>query len=143
MAELKTRKTQASVAEFLYGIVDPARRADAGTVAALMQDVTGEPPAMWGPGIVGFGHCRLRYDSGRELDWMLVGFSPRKAALTLYIVPGFDAYEGLIARLGKFRTGKSCLYVKRLDDIDQTVLRELVRQSVDWMRVRHAPDCTA
>lgn len=138
MAELKTKKTQASVADFLDGIEDETKRADAHAVAALMQAVTGDAPAMWGPGIVGFGRCRLRYESGRELDWMLVGFSPRKAALTLYIMPGFAVYEDLMARLGKFTTGKSCLYVKSLAGIDPAVLRELVTRSVEHMRKQHA-----
>lgn len=138
MAELKTKKTQASVADGLDGIEDETKRADAHAVAALMQAVTGDAPAMWGPGIVGFGRCRLRYESGRELDWMLVEFSPRKAALTLYIMPGFAAYEDLMARLGKFTTGKSCLYVKSLAGIDLAVLRELVTRSVEHMRKQHA-----
>lgn len=137
MAELKTQKTCESAADFLAGIEDARRRADALAVCALMQDVTGDTPALWGPAIVGFGSCRLRYDSGRELDWMLVGFSPRKAALTLYIFPGFTEYEGLMARLGKFTTGKSCLYIKRLADIDTAVLRELVALSVQHMRKQH------
>ena len=137
MAELKTKKTQASVAGFLDDIEDERKRADARTVSALMQEVTGAAPAMWGPGIVGFGHCLLRYESGRELDWMLVGFSPRKAALTLYIMPGFDEYDDLLARLGKFSTGKSCLYIKTLAGIDQAVLRELVTRSVEHMREQH------
>lgn len=137
MAEIKTQKTLASPATFLAAVTDERRRRDAQAVCALMQEVTGDPPAMWGPAIVGFGHCRLRYESGRELDWMLVGFSPRKAALTLYIMPGFDAYDGLLARLGRFTTGKSCLYVKRLDDVDLGVLRELVARSVQHMRERH------
>lgn len=138
MAELKTQRTQASVADFLDGIADGNRRDDARIVAALMQDVTGDAPAMWGPGIVGFGRCRLRYESGRELDWMLAGFSPRKAALTLYIMPGFSGHQVLMARLGKFSTGKSCLYVKSLAGIDLAVLRELVTRSVEHMRRQHA-----
>ncbi|MBB5208071.1 DUF1801 domain-containing protein [Chiayiivirga flava] len=137
MAELKTQKTLASPAAFLATVTDERRRRDAQAVCTLMQEVTGDPPAMWGPAIVGFGHCRLRYESGRELDWMLVGFSPRKAALTLYIMPGFDAYDGLLARLGRFTTGKSCLYVKRLDEVDMDVLRELVARSVRHMRERN------
>lgn len=134
MAELKTQKTRDSVEGFLAGIENARRRDDARRVSALMQEVTGDPPAMWGPAIVGFGHCVLRYDSGRTLDWMLVGFSPRKAALTLYIMPGFDDYAALLQRLGKHSTGKSCLYVKSLDDIDEDVLRTLVARSVEHMR---------
>lgn len=137
MAELKTQKTRESVTDFLAGIEDARRRVDALAVCALMQDVTGDAPALWGPAIVGFGNCRLRYENGRELDWMQVGFSPRKAALTLYIFPGFAEYEGLMARLGTFTTGKSCLYIKRLADIDTAVLRELVALSVQHMRKQH------
>ena len=134
MAELKTRASDASVAAFLDGIADAGRRRDAVAVGDLMQEVTGEAPVLWGSSIVGYGRCRMRYDSGRELDWMLVGFSPRKSALTLYIMPGFEQYDGLLARLGKHTTGKSCLYLKTLAGVDQGVLRELVAHSVEHMR---------
>ncbi len=134
MAELKTQENDASVADFLNAIPDEAKRADAWRVARLMEEVTGEPPRMWGDSIVGFGHYRYRYASGREGDWMLTGFSPRKANLTLYIMAGFDHYEDLRARLGKHTVGKSCLYVKRLSDLDEAALRQLVAQSVDHMR---------
>jgi hypothetical protein len=104
-----------------------------------MREVTGERPVMWGPSIVGYGQYRYVYESGREGDWMLVGFSPRKTALTLYIMPGFSRYEELMQRLGKHSTGKSCLYLKKLADVDMTVLRELVGASVEHMR-RKAPN---
>ena len=134
MAENKTQKTKASVAEFLDAIADEQQRKDAKAVDKLMREVTGEKPAMWGPGIVGYGSYHYVYDSGREGDWMRVGFSPRKAALTLYIMPGFARYETLMSKLGKFTTGKSCLYIKKLGDVDQTVLRELIAASVAHMR---------
>ena len=134
MAELKTQENDASVPEFLNAVGDERRRADAQRLAGIMQEETGEPPRMWGDSIVGYGHYHYRYASGREGDWMLVAFSPRKTNLTLYIMAGFDGYEELLGRLGKFTTGKSCLYLKRLADVDEAVLRELVRRSADHMR---------
>lgn len=134
MAELKTKETDASVAAFVEAIQDDRRRADARAILDLMQEVTGEPATMWGESIVGFGRYHYKYESGREGDWFLTGFSPRKQNLTLYIMAGFDQYDDLMDRLGKYRTGKSCLYVKSLDQIDQTVLRELVARSVEHMK---------
>lgn len=134
MATLKTAPTDASVEAFLGTVEDEARRDDCRTVLDLMQRVTGEPPQMWGDSIVGFGSYHYVYDSGREGDWFLTGFSPRKRSLTLYIMAGFDRYDELMERLGKHKTGKSCLYVNRLSDIDMDVLEELVRQSVEHMR---------
>jgi len=134
MAEPKTQETEASVADFLNAIPDEAKRADAWRVARLMEEETGAPPRMWGDSIVGFGHYHYKYASGREGEWMLAGFSPRKANLTLYLMSGFDRFEDLRARLGKHTVGKSCLYVKRLSDIDEAALRQLVRESVEHMR---------
>lgn len=130
MAELKTRPTGEDVEEFLNGVADESKRRDSFAVLELMRDVTGEQPTMWGPSIVGFGRYHYRYASGREGDWFLTGFSPRKRDLTLYIMDGFDGYDGLLASLGKFRTGKSCLYIKRLDDVDIPTLRTLIERSV-------------
>jgi hypothetical protein len=101
-----------------------------------MAEVTGDEPRLWGRGMVGFGTYHYRYESGREGDWFVTGFAPRKSDLTLYIMAGFDRYEALMSRLGKYRTGKSCLYVKRLADVDEAVLRELVEESVGWVRGR-------
>ncbi|HET8658208.1 MAG TPA: DUF1801 domain-containing protein [Micromonosporaceae bacterium] len=126
MAELKTQRNEASVEEFLAAVPDPRRRADAQAVCRLMTEVTGERPAMWGDSIVGFGTYHYRYATGREGDWPAVGFSPRKQALTIYVSEGFDAYEELLARLGPHQTGRSCLYVKRLSDVDEQALRSLV-----------------
>jgi hypothetical protein len=134
MAELKTRVNDASVADFLNGVGDDQKRADCFELVDLMKDVTGEEPKMWGPSIVGFGSYHYRYDSGREGDWMQVGFSPRKQALTLYIMSGFSRYEELLKRLGKHKTGKACLYVKRLSDVDRDVLRDLIAQSVEHVK---------
>jgi hypothetical protein len=127
MTELKTRKTSMSVAEFLSAVADPVRRVDAQAACALMTEVTGQPPVMWGTSIVGFGSYHYRYATGREADWPAVGLSPRKQALTLYISTGFDTYQELLGRLGPHTVGKSCLYLKRLSDVDEEVLRSLVR----------------
>ncbi|MBN2472691.1 MAG: DUF1801 domain-containing protein [Anaerolineae bacterium] len=137
MAQNKTTPGQGSVTAFLQ-TVEEQRRADCETLVALMQEVTGEPPVMWGDSMVGFGSYHYKYASGREGDWFVVGFSPRKQNLTLYIMAGFEEYEALLARLGKHTTGKSCLYVKRLADVDMDALRELVRQSVAHMRASSA-----
>ena len=137
MAELKTKATTASVSDFLARIADEERRKDCLAVAKIMEKATGAKPRMWGPSIVGFGEMRYKYASGRELDWFLTGFSPRKNDLTLYIMPGFARYAELMKSLGRHKTGKSCLYIKRLADIDQTVLRTLVEQSVNAMRSAH------
>lgn len=132
--ELKTKANEADPAAFLETVADERQRADSYVILDLMQRITGEPAKMWGPAIIGFGSRTLKYDSGRELDWMLIGFSPRKASLTLYIMDGFDRYDELLASLGKHKTGKSCLYVKRLADIDMAVLETLVTESVEHIR---------
>lgn len=138
MAELKTSKTKASASEFLKNIDDAGRRADCKAVAKMMRAATGCKAEMWGPAIVGFGSYDYKYESGREGNWFLTGFSPRKQALTLYIMPGFAQYDKLMASLGKFKTGKSCLYVKSLDDIDRGVLQQLIEQSVGQMQKKYA-----
>jgi hypothetical protein len=133
MAEAKTQPTKASVAAFLKAVPDEQRRKDGQAVAKLMQEITGEKPVMWGPSIVGFGKYRYRYASGQEGEWPIAGFSPRKSDLVLYIMPGFDRYEALLAKLGRHKTGKSCLYLRKLSDADPAVLRELVSLSVAAM----------
>lgn len=134
MAELKTRPTDQSVERFIAGIGDPERREDCRAVARIMRRVTRTKPKMWGPSIVGFGSYHYKYASGREGDWFLTGFSPRKQSLTLYIMAGFKRYGELLSRLGKHKTGKSCLYVKRIDEVDLAVLEELIEQSVQYLR---------
>ena len=134
MAELKTKLTDASVEAFLNTLEDESKRKDAQTILQMMQDVTGEAPRMWGNSIVGFGSYRYKYASGKEGDWMLTGFSPRKQNLTLYIMSGFEINADIMSRLGKHTTGKGCLYIKKLKDVDQTVLRELITQSVEHIR---------
>ena len=133
MAELKTKPTDASVEAFLNSVEPEKKRQDSFAILQLMREVTGEEPQMWGSSIIGFGSYHYKYASGREADWMLVGFAPRKQALTLYIMSGFEGYDELMANLGKHKTGKSCLYINKLDDVDQDTLRELVRQSVEHM----------
>jgi hypothetical protein len=130
MAELKTKATNASVDKFLAGVKDQQRRNDCLTVARMMQRATKAEPKMWGPSIVGFGAMTYRYESGRELEWFRIGFSPRKDSLTLYIMPGLERYPQHLAKLGKFTTGKSCLYVKKLADVDQGVLQSLIADAL-------------
>ena len=124
MAELKTKKTKASVATFLKG-VDESRRSDCEALVKLMKQATKAEPIMWGPSIIGFGDLRYKGASG-EMDWFVTGFSPRKRDLTLYLMPGVQRYPELLAKLGRHSTGKSCLYIKRLADVDMAVLEELV-----------------
>jgi hypothetical protein len=138
MAENKTKATDLSVAAFIAGLADAGKRTDALALVQLMQGATGEKPRMWGPSIVGFGSYHYVYESGREGDMPVVGFSPRKAASVLYGVTGFDGAEGLLAKLGRHTTGKGCLYIKKLSDVDQKVLASLVVKSVAAKRARHA-----
>ena len=135
MAENKTVKTGASVDEFMTAVENKRRREDGLVLIEMMRDVTGLEPEMWGPSIIGFGSYHYKYESGREGDMPLIGFSPRKQSLSLYIMSGFDEYEELLGKLGKHRTGASCLYINKLADVDMGVLRELVSQSVEHMRV--------
>ena len=132
MAEPKTKKTIASVSAFIDAVENETRRADAKAVLKLMKEITGEKPAMWGPTIVGFG----AYTSPTG-DWPIAGFSPRKANLVLYIMPGLDKYEPLLGKLGKHKTGKVCLYLNKLADVDLGVLRDLVTRSVAATRKKH------
>ncbi|MDH5622565.1 MAG: DUF1801 domain-containing protein [Gammaproteobacteria bacterium] len=132
--ENKTQATKQSAAAFLNSIDDKDKRADAKKVAAIMQKVTGAKAVMWGSSIVGFGQYHYKYESGREGDFMLAGLSPRKHALTIYVMAGFTRYDALMKKLGKYKTGKSCLYVKRLSDIDEKVLAQLIEVSVKYMR---------
>lgn len=130
MAELKTKKTRASVTAFLSAIPDPERRKDARAVAALIRRVTGERPALWGTNIVGFGQRKLRYASGRELDWPVAAFAPRADRTTLYLTCDLSRHRALLARLGRHTKGKGCLHLRRLSDVDTAVLEELVRSAV-------------
>ena len=131
MAELKTKQTDQSVEDFLDCIPDDKKREASYTILKLMKNATGKEPKMWGDSIIGFGSYHYCYESGREGDWFLTGFSPRKQNLTLYIMAGFTQYDALLQKLGKFSTGKACLYIKKIEDIDMPTLEELVRQSAD------------
>ncbi len=133
-AELKTKQTQASVEDFINKIEDENMREDCRKVSGMMQKATGAEGKMWGASIVGFGTYNYKYASGREGEWMEIGFAPRKANLTLYIMSGFTKYDELLAKLGKHKTGKSCLYVKRLSDLDEKVLMELIANSIENVR---------
>lgn len=140
MAELKTQENDRSVKSFLDAVEPDQRRQDCYTILAMMEKATGSAPKMWGDSIVGFGRYHYKYASGREGDWMLSAFSPRKQNLTLYIMAGFDRYEELLSKLGKFKTGKACLYVKTLADVDLTVLEELIQSSVDHIKATYPPE---
>lgn len=133
----KTQPTMNSIAEFLSLIEDEHRRNECQQLIDLMRQESGEEPVLWGSAIIGFGQYHYRYESGREGDFMRVGFSPRKRNLSIYIIPGFDPYQDLLQRLGKHKLGKGCLYIKRLDDVNVSVLAELVRQSLSDMKKRY------
>jgi len=137
MAENKTKPTQQKVSEFIAGIEDRVKRADCRELMKMMSAITGHRAKMWGPDIVGYGNYHYRYESGREGDFFLTGFSPRKQALSIYIISGFSLYPELMAKLGKYKTGKSCLYVKKLDDLDRAVLAQLARESVAHIRKKY------
>jgi hypothetical protein len=138
MATLKTKKNSQSVSAFLKSITDDQKRKDAETIMKMMKRITKEEPTMWGDSLVGFGSYHYVYGSGREGDWFVTGFSPRKRNLTLYIMSGFKRHDALMKELGKYTTGKSCLYINKLDDIDTNVLEELVKESVKHVRKTYA-----
>ncbi len=140
MAENKTKKTRASVTGFLRSIKDPAMRADCNTVAKMMRAATGKNARMWGSSIVGFGTYDYKYESGRDGQFFLCGFSPRAKNLTIYIMPGFSKFQPLMKKLGPHKTGKSCLYVKHIADIDRATLHKLIEESVKVMRKKYPTD---
>ena len=129
-AELKTKPTRADVDKFLNSIKDEKKREDSFKILKMMKQITKEEPKMWGSSIVGFGDYHYRYASGREGDWFLTGFSPRKQSLTLYMMSYLEKYEKILKRLGKYKTGKGCLYIKQLEDVDMKVLKELISTTV-------------
>ena len=133
MAELKTKPTKVSVSKFLNAVDDDARRKDAKTIAGIMKKATGAAPKMWGDNIVGYGSYDYERSSGEKHTWFLTGFSPRKRNITLYIMSGFRGQDALMNKLGKHKTGKSCLYINKLADVDLTVLTQLVEKSVTHM----------
>lgn len=133
-AELKTKVNDASVEKFLNAVKDEQARKDCYEILKIMKQVTKEEPKMWGTSIVGFGSYHYKGASGREGDWMLTGFSPRKQNLTLYLMGGFDESKDLLKKLGKYKTSVGCLYIKKLEDVDKKVLKELVAVSVKRMK---------
>lgn len=135
--EPKTRKTKASVAAFIAAVETDARRADAKALDKMFREITGEKPALWGPTIIGYGKYHYKYESGREGEMCRTGFSPRKSNLVVYIMPGFAAYAPILKKLGKHKTGKSCLYLNKLADVDETVLRDLIAKSWAWMNKKY------
>ena len=137
MTTNKTQANDASVADFIDAVEHDTRRGDARILLEMMQRITGCPPVMWGSSIVGFDEYHYKYDSGREGDLFIIGFSPRKSAMSVYVMPGFSEYDGLMAKLGKHKTGRSCLYINKLADVDLGVLEELIRRSVETMRAKY------
>ena len=134
MSKNKTRPTDQSVADFIGNVEHKTRREDGFTLLDMMAEITGEDAVLWGSSIVGFGSYHYKYESGREGDMPLVGFSPRKQSMTLYIMPGFNKYEDLLEQLGKHKIGKSCLYVNKLSDVDEDVLKRLIKHSYEHMK---------
>ena len=137
MAELKTRPNNQNVDDFLQTVSDPAKREDCQSVLDIMKQITQQEPKMWGDSMVGFGNYHYQYTSGREGNWFLTGFSPRKQSLTIYIMSGFDQFDPLMSQLGKYKNSKSCLYVKKLDDIDLGILKELIAESIKLLSKRY------
>ena len=137
MAENKTKATPARVSDFLQTVDNPKRRADANQVLAMMRRATGKRATMWGSSMIGFGKYRYKYESGREGEFMLTGLSPRKQNLVVYIIPGFEPFETQMKKLGKYKTGRSCLYINKLEDVDEKALEKLIADSVKLMRKRY------
>ncbi len=137
MADLKTKQNDASVTDFLDQVENEQRQTDCRELLKMFSEVTGEPAKMWGENMVGFGKYHYKYKSGHEGDWFLTGFSPRKQNLTIYIMTGFEKYNDILEDLGKYKTSSSCLYVKKLEDINREVLSKLIRRSVEDMRERY------
>ena len=137
MAQNKTKATKASVTAFVNGVKNKQMRADCKAVAKMMSAATGNRPKMWGSSLVGYGNYDYKYESGREGSFFLTGYSPRAKNLTVYIMPGFSKYGALMKKLGKHTTGKSCLYIKRLEDVDEKVLQKLIERSVKDMRKKY------
>jgi hypothetical protein len=137
MAELKTKPTEESVAHFLDGIEDDKKRKDAFTLLEIFKEVTGEAPVMWGNNIIGFGTYHYKYASGREGDWMITGFSPRKQNLSLYLMCDLTEMQGHLEKIGRHKKGKSCLYINTLDDMDITVLKSTIKESVKFVKEKY------
>lgn len=139
MSELKTKATNASVKAFLNAIKPDQKRTDARTLDKLMRRITGKKPKMWGASLVGYGTYKYKYESGHQGEWFITGFSPRKQNLVVYIMPGFETFKPQMKKLGKHKTGKSCLYINKLADVDLEILQELIAGSVEVMKDRYGP----
>ncbi|MEL6717716.1 MAG: DUF1801 domain-containing protein [Bacteroidota bacterium] len=137
MAKVKTKGNDGDVTAFLNSVEDEKKKTDSFHLLHLISEITNKQAAMWGGSIVGFDSYHTVYASGREAHWPIVGFSPRKQNLTLYIMPGFDRYGHLLQKLGKHKVGKACLYIKKMEDIDEAVLKELIQESVNYMRQKY------
>lgn len=137
MSENKTKPTSVDPVDFLETVEPEWKRNESFQILEIMKELTGCEPVMWGPSIIGFDQYHYKYDSGREGDHLIVGFSPRKQAITIYIMPGFERFDNLMNKLGKYKTGSSCLYIKKLADVDISVLKELISNSVDYMRKKY------
>jgi hypothetical protein len=133
----KTQQTSQSPEDFIASVGHSGRRHDARRLLDIFSDATGLAPRMWGPSIIGYGRYHYKYESGRQGDFMLTGFSPRQSNLSLYIIPGYENLQDKLDRLGKHKTGKSCLYINRLADIDEAVLREIIEYDIQYMRARY------
>lgn len=136
-AKNKTTENENSVIDFIESIIPEQRKEDALKLLNTLNDLLPETPKMWGASIIGYGNYHYKYDSGREGDFMKVGFSPRKTSLTIYIISGFEKYEKLLSRLGKHKTGKSCLYIKKLEEIDLEILKKMIKSSYDYMTEKY------
>jgi hypothetical protein len=137
MAELKTKQTSASVEKFIKTVADKQKQQDCRTIIDLMQTATKAPPKMWGSAIIGFGSVHLKYESGRELDWFWIGFSPRKQNLALYLSGGIEPHAALLKKLGKYTTGKGCLHINTLDDVDMPILKRIIQQTAKTANASH------
>ena len=140
--EPKTKPTNISINHYLASIKNLQQRQDSQNLVTIMQKITGYKPVIWGASIVGFGQYHYKYKSGREGDWLLTGFAARKQALTIYVMPGSSDFDALIQQLGQYKLGKSCLYIKSLDDIDIDILQKLIKQSVNMMKVTYGITAT-
>ena len=140
MAELKTKKNDASVQQYLNAIDDAQRKKDCLSIHQMMQKVTGHEGSMWGDSMVGYGSYHYKYESGREGDWFLAGFSNRKQSISIYIMSGFSRYDDLLANLGKHKTGKSCLYIKNLNDINEEILKEMIETSIEFIQQKYGEE---
>lgn len=138
MSDNKTKPTELSVIDFINAVENETKRNDCFRLIDIMKDLTGHEPVMWGDSLVGFGTYHYKYESGREGDFFLTGFSPRKTALTIYIMSGFKPFEDKLPQLGKYKTGSSCLYIKKLDDLDLPILKEMITYSIKYISTKYA-----